>query len=86
MFTFANMMAFHRLGCARLCIIINYLFSFSRKRWHDFYGHEEYLLYWNKERNFEVGANRIPDLFNAPPHFYLTLIFLSLSNGLGLLT
>lgn len=79
MFTFAYMMAFHRLGWARLCININYLFSFSRKRWHDFYGHEEYLLYWNKERNFEVGANRIPDLFNAP-HYYLILIFLSLSN------
>ena len=58
-------------GCALL--FITYLFSFSRRLgWHDFFGHEEYLLYRNKERNFEVGSKTCPDLFTAP-HFYLVL-------------
>ena len=47
-------------GCAPL--FITYLFSFSRQRWHDFFGHEEYLLYRNKERNFEVGTKTFPGL------------------------
>ena len=63
-------------GFARL--FVANMFSFSRQRWHDFFGHEEYLLYRNKERNFEVGTNSIPNLFNAP-HFYLILIYLRLS-------
>ncbi|XP_074620010.1 uncharacterized protein LOC141878862 isoform X3 [Acropora palmata] len=29
-----------------------------RQRWHDFYGHEEYLLYRNQERNFEVQTKQ----------------------------
>ncbi|XP_074620014.1 uncharacterized protein LOC141878864 isoform X2 [Acropora palmata] len=28
------------------------------QRWHDFYGHEEYLLYRNQERNFEVQTKQ----------------------------
>lgn len=63
-------------GFARL--FIGYMFSFSRHGWHDFFGRKEYLLYQNKERNFEVGNNTIPDLFNAP-HLYLILIYLRLS-------
>ena len=48
-------------GCALL--FITYLFSFSRRLgWHDFFGHEEYLLYRNKERNFEVRTKTFPDL------------------------
>ena len=48
-------------GCAPL--FITYLFSFSRQPgWHDFFGHEEYLLYRNKERKFEVGTKTFPDL------------------------
>ena len=47
-------------GCAPL--FRTYLFSFSRQRWHDFFGHEEYLLYRNKERNFEVGTKTFPGL------------------------
>ena len=39
-----------------MCTFITYLFSFSRQRWHDFFGREEYLLYRNQEKNFEVGT------------------------------
>lgn len=60
-------------------LFIAYMFSFSRPGFRNFFGHEEYLLYRNKERNFEVGTNTIPNLFNAP-HFYLILINLRLSS------
>ena len=65
-------------GCAQL--FITCLFSFSRPPWRHFFGHEEYLLYRNKERNFEVGTKTFPDLLKAP-HFYLILIVLRLSLG-----
>ena len=73
MVTFVYLKGFE---CARL--FITYLLSFSRNSFRLFYGHEEYLLYRNKERNFEVGTYTFEDLFNAP-HFYLILINLRLS-------
>ena len=38
----------------------------SRRVFRNFFGHDEYLLYRNKETNFEVRPNTFPDLFNAP--------------------
>ena len=50
-----------------MCTIIYNLSVFvSRPPWRDFFGHEEYLLYRNKERNFEVGTKTFPDLLKAP--------------------
>ena len=67
-----------------MCTVIynlSVLISFSRQRWHDFYGHEEYLLYRNQERNFEVGTTEtFPGLFKAS-HFCLLLIVLRLHLG-----
>ena len=51
-------------GCAQL--FITCLFSFSRPPWRHFFGHEEYLLYRNNERNFEVGTKTFPDLLKVP--------------------
>ena len=74
MVTFVNLIK--GSGFARLFIVC--MFSFSRHGYHDFFGHEEYLLYRNKERSFEVGTKTFPDLLKAP-HFYLILIVLRFS-------
>ena len=66
MSTFAYMKGF---GSAQL--FVTCLFSFSRYSWHNFFGHEEYLFYRNKERNFEVGTT---EKISRPLHSFSLLL------------